>query len=100
MIGRTRWFEFAAHLLLTEQLKACSAPPGACLPTPMRTRRSISKSITNVLVILLILLILRFPGSTAFCISTCMSRMLILAAVVPFKRHVQVAMGGSHAKSW
>jgi hypothetical protein len=57
---------------------------------PRCTGRSISKSITNTLLILLILLILRFPGSTAFCISTCISRMLILAAVVHLKRHVQV----------
>ena len=63
--------------------------PRARYAAPCNTGRSISKSITNVLLILLILLILRFPGSAAFCISTS-------GGGCP----VQVAMGGSHAKSW
>eukprot|EP00966_Prymnesium_polylepis_P085323 1975464-Prymnesium_polylepis.1 len=41
---------------------------------------------------LLILLILRFPGSTAFRISTCISRMLIL--------HVQAPRSSSPKSRW
>eukprot|EP00966_Prymnesium_polylepis_P095339 2208592-Prymnesium_polylepis.1 len=47
------------------------------------TGRSISRRISRSLLILLILLILRFSGSTAFCVGTCISRMLILAAGYP-----------------
>jgi len=64
--------------------------PAAVVLRESFTHRSISKSITNILVILLILLILRFPGSTCFSISAGISKTLILAAEYPFKRHVQV----------
>ena len=59
------------------------------------TGGSISKSITNVLLILLILLILRFPGSTAFCISASISTPLIVLGTRP----LQVAMDALTAKS-
>ena len=54
------------------------------------TGGSISKSITKVLLILLILLILRFPGSACFFISASISEALILAPENPF---VQASAG-------